>query len=95
MSEAGGCEDRGDEKRCFIADSTGGVFVDGEGVELFGVGNLSGEAHSLGERSQLSGIETAEKDGHQKGGDLCVGDELFFWCPIDDGANEGTNFGVG
>ncbi len=76
MSEAGGREDGGDEQGCFVADSTGGVLVDGEGVERLGVGDLSGEAHGLGECGELSGIEAAEKDGHQEGGDLGVGDEL-------------------
>src|SRR5437899_2888716 len=95
MSEAGGREDRGDEQGCFVADSTSGVFVDGEGVERFGVGDLSGEAHGLGECGQLSRIEAAEKDGHQEGGDLGVGHELPFWGAIDDGEDEGADLGVG
>src|SRR3981081_4059168 len=94
MSEAGGREDRGDQKGCFVADSAGGVLVDGEGVERFGVGDLSGEAHGLGECGQFSRIEAAEKDGHQEGGDLGVGDELPFWGALDDGEDEGADLGV-
>jgi hypothetical protein len=95
MSEPGGREDRGDEQGCFVADSAGGVLVDGESVERFGVGDLSGEAHGFGERGQLSRIEAAEKDGHQKGADLGVSDELSFGGAVDDGMNEGADLCVG
>ena len=95
MSEAGGGKDGGDQQGCFVADSTGGVFVDGEGVERFGVGDLSGEAHGLGEGGEFSRVEAAQKDGHQEGGDLGVGNELPFWGAIDDGEDEGADLGVG
>ena len=95
MSEAGGREDRGDEQGSFVADSTSGVLVDREAIEGFGVGDLSREAHGLGECGKFSGIEAAEKDGHQEGGDLGVGDELPFWGAIDDGEDEGADLGVG
>lgn len=95
MSDAGCRENGGDEEGCFVTDSTGGVLVDGEGVERLGVGNLSGEAHGFGERGQLSRIETAEKDGHQKGGDLGVGDELSCGGALDDGMNKGADLCVG
>jgi hypothetical protein len=64
-------------------------------MESFGVGDLSGEAHGLGECGQLSRIKAAEKDSHQEGGDLRIGDELFFWRAFDDGADEGADFCVG
>jgi hypothetical protein len=94
MSEAGGGEDGGDEQGCFVADSAGGVLVDGEGVERSGVGNLSGEAHRLGECGQLPCVEAAEEDGHEERGDLGVGDELLCWGAIDDGEDEGADLGV-
>jgi hypothetical protein len=34
------------------------------------------------------------EDGHEEGGDLGVGDELIGWGAVDDGADEGFNFGV-
>jgi len=95
MSEAGGCEDGGDEQGCFVADSAGGVLVDGEGIERFGVGDLSGEAHGLGECGQLSRVKAAEKDCHEEGGDLSVSDELPLWGAMDDGEDEGADLGVG
>jgi hypothetical protein len=95
MSEAGGRDDGGDEQGCFVADSTGGVLVDGKGVERFGVGDLAGKAHGLGECGQLSRIEAAEEDGHQEGGDLGVGHKLSCWGAIDDGEDEAADLGVG
>jgi len=95
MCEAGSREDRGDEQGGFVTDSAGGVLVDGEGVERFGVGDLSGEAHGLGECGEFSGLEAAEEDGHQEGGDLAVGDELPSRGALDDGEDEGADFGVG
>src|ERR1700693_1143227 len=91
MSEAGGREDRGDQEGRLVADSTSGVLVDGEGVEGFGVGDFAGETHGLGECGQLSRIEAAEKDGHQEGGDLGVGDELPLWGALDDREDEGAD----
>ena len=95
MGETGSGEDRGDQQGCLVADSAGGVLIDGEGVEGFGVGDLSGEAHGLGESGQLSRIEAAEKDGHQEGRDLGVGNELFFRGPMNDGEDEGADLRVG
>ena len=70
MSETRGCEDRGDEQRCFVADTASGVLIDDEGVECLGVSDLSGETHSLSERGEFSRVEAPEKDRHQKGADL-------------------------
>src|SRR5260370_33763438 len=95
MSEARGREDRGDQKGCFVADLAGGVLGDGEGVEGFGVGDLTGEAHGLGECGQLSRVEAAEKDGHQEGGYLGVGHVLSCGGAVDDGEDEGADLGVG
>ena len=94
MGESGGGEDRGDQKGCFVADSTGGVLVNGEGVERFSVGDLSGEAHSLGECGQLFRIEAAEKDCHEKGCDLGVGNQLSRRSTVDDGMDEDANLRV-
>ena len=95
MSEAGGGEDGGDQEGGFVADSAGGVLVDGEGVEGSGVDDFAGEAHGGGEGGELARVEASEEDGHEEGGDLGVGDELFLGGAVDDGVDEGTDLLVG
>ena len=95
MREAGGGEDWGDEEGCFVADSAGGVFVDGEGVEGFGVGDLAGEAHGFGEGGEFARVEATEEDCHEEGCNLGVGDELSLGGAVDDGVDEGADLGVG
>ena len=80
MCEAGGGEDGGDQEGGLVAYAAGGVLVDGEGVEGFGVEDLAGEAHGLGEVASSCGIEAAEEDGHEEGGDLGVGSEWVSGC---------------
>ena len=41
------------------------------------------------------GVEAAQEDGHEEGGDLGVGDELILRGAVDDGADEGLDLGVG
>ncbi len=94
-ARAGGSEDGSDEEGCLVADSAGGVLVDGEGVEGFGVSDLAGEAHGFGEGGELARVEAAEKDSHEEGRDLGVGDELSCRGAVDDGVDEGADFGVG
>lgn len=94
-SEAGGGEDGGDEEGGLVADAAGGVFVDCEGVEGRGVEGVAGEAHGGGEGGKLVLIESALEDGHEKRGDLGVGDELMLRGAVDYGSNEGLDFGVG
>ncbi len=71
------------------------MLVDGEGVEWVGVEGFAGVAHGGGEGGELVGVEAALEDGHEEGGDLGVGDELFFGGAVDDGADEGLDFGIG
>ena len=59
FDEAGRGEDGRDEQGGFVADSAGGVLVDGEGVEGFGVEDLAGVTHGSGERGEFAGIEAA------------------------------------
>ncbi len=88
-------EDGGDEQRGLVADASGGVLVDGEGIERSGVEGLAGEAHGGGEGGELAGVEAALEDGHEEAGDLGVGDELLFGGAVDDGVDEGLDLGVG
>jgi len=70
------------------------VLVDGEGVEWGGVEGFAGVAHGRGEGGELAWVESALEDGHEECGDLGVGDELVGWGAVDDGADEGFDFGI-
>ena len=51
--ETGGGEDGGNEEGGLVAYASGGVLVDGEGVERCGVERVAGVAHGGGEGGQL------------------------------------------
>ncbi len=87
-------DDGGDEEGGLVADAPCGVLIDGEGVEGRGVECLAGVAHCRGEGGEFVGAESALEDGHEEGGDLCVGDELVLRGADDDIVNEGRYLGV-
>ena len=93
--EAGGGEDGGDEEGGLVAYAAGGVLVDGEGVEWGGVEGFAGEAHGGGEGGELLRAEAALEDCHEEAGDLGIGDDLVVGGAVDDGSDEGLDFGVG
>ncbi len=68
-----GCRENGrDQQRRFIADAAGGVLVDGVGAQGARVEDLARAAHGVCQGGELGGVESAQKDGHQKCGYLCV-----------------------
>lgn len=70
------------------------MLVDGEAVEGGGVEGLPGVAHGGGEGGELLWVEAVVEDGHEEGGDLGVGDELFLWRALNEGVDEGLDLCV-
>jgi len=93
--ETGRGEDGCDEEGGLVADAAGGVLVDREGVEGSGVEGFAGVTHGGGEGGELVGREASLEDCHEECGDLGVGDELVVGGAVDDGTDEGFDFGVG
>src|SRR5205823_2589477 len=58
MGEAGGGDDRGDQQGGLVADASGRVLVDSEGVKDVGVSDLTGEAHGFSEGGELLRVES-------------------------------------
>jgi len=92
--EACGGENGSDEERGFVADTSGGVLIDGEGEEGGGVEGFAGVAHGGSESGELLRVEAVMEDGHKESSDLCVGNELFFRSAMNEGMDKSLDLFV-
>src|SRR5271170_7133083 len=76
IDESGSGNDRRDDEGDAVADSAGGVLVDGEFFQRRGIEDFAGVAHRIGEGMEFVTAQTAKKDRHEPRGELRLSGKL-------------------